>query len=126
VSKKKELRKGSKAKLIGRLAGAAVKLGTIAVCPPLGILIGANEAVNLVRWHKKRKGQWNEEDENKALVLKMMCANPTAATELIGKAAFKGNPPEFYRILSKTLGVGMALRGDISSVAEGADAAKKK
>lgn len=43
----------------------------------------------------------------------MMAGNPAAAVELLSKAAFKHKPREVYKVVSKTLATGMALRGDL-------------
>jgi len=54
------------------LARLGIEGAIIALFRPSKILIRMNELVNLVRWHKKRKGKWTTNDENKALCLKMM------------------------------------------------------
>ena len=88
----------------------------VAACPPLGILVGLNETVNLTRWAKKRKGQWTEDDEKKSLALKMMAGNPVAAVDLLGKAAFKDNPPEIYKAVSKSIACGFGFMGDVDTI----------
>jgi hypothetical protein len=110
-----------KRKTLGRILGLGVKAAVAVFCPPLGVFLALQELPNLAAYVKHARGNWEKGDEDKVDALKMLAGSPSAAVKLLGKIAFKGNPPKVYNVFSQTIANTFTLASDVHNVCDAID-----